>query len=180
MFSIKRVKMNGYAKSYCGPEGLPIPAGEKLGNGSYGAAYQHKTRPDRVFKIASDRDAAYRAYIEALSQVVGENEHIPIIYYATIFEFSGDEKIMVVEMERLERIDSGPEDNEALEVLPYFGGYFCCEKKVEKFNRNAALRFVRNFLKQTKEKYGLDWDMHCGNVMLRDGCTPVVTDPFVN
>ena len=176
----------------------------KIGSGAYGSVHsspKHKT----VWKIGNawDNDG-YMAYLQVLQNLKGVNPFAPKIKSAIIYKKSERNQWFIIEMEKLQRVDSvdidsnltGKAYDKACRDADKLETKYCnlanlLEIAIDDGKVNARLK--RKFPNQVKalttivkaihERAASDEggevsnDMHSGNIMLR-GKQVVITDPL--
>lgn len=165
---------------------------KQLGNGKFGAVFQHPSEPNTVVKLLTAHDPGYMAYIK-FCQKNKKNKYCPkikqVVDAASMFDTANAKDMADLQLVFMEK----------LAPLPYnsyidFGDHVCKVSKVKITNTEAALMDVETWKKAAKQTKDLDLaklakfivktigpkahlDMHDENMMMR-GTQAVVTDPF--
>lgn len=159
-----------------------------LGSGSWGTALMHRRNRHEVIKIgevacAADQAITKDGYIAYISQVHGDNRHMPRIHEITMFEH--DDRWFIVRMERLYKWNKAPKVAKKA-ALELFAVESLCQIGTEYQGkvRDAQARQISKLIGTTLENDSslvLDIDEQNDNVMWRienDKYTMVITDPF--
>ena len=164
----------------------------RIGSGSYGDVWGTKHN-DIVYKIGNANDnTGYLSFMEVLAKQKTHNPFFPKIYGLRYLKYKmayREESTFVVAMEKLKRLSSkhtpvvgffndeldGEYDDYGVdEAYAVLGVKRSIPKPLA-----TALSVLREANKIANKKcyYGVDWDLHSDNFMLR-GNQVVITDPL--
>lgn len=173
---------------------------KKLGGGAFSQVFQHPHYGNVVVKVYTDKDDVYKRYV-AWCMKHQSNPYVPKIVEQVSYKSPDTkEKYHIVFMQKMTPVNTVGKlisllvkalqlDTKAAEDLPFmtaFGqevdakGMFDDYKLIDKYVKLG--RADKDFTEVWKHirTYGADkFDLHKGNVMLRDGHL-VLTDPVAN
>lgn len=187
------------------PHNIPVRLGKYIGGGAFASVYEHPTIPTRIYKVCTvNWDRGYFCYLVMLSRQKKQNPYFPIVFSATIYDYN-DRSVAVVEMERLSPIDDPKWDceectdqygyhyyknlpqNDEAHIVDIFSSHDTVKRAFkDRWFAKGDYDLVNAFRKiwKTYHRYdrvperGFNYDIHWGNIMVRNDGTFVITDPF--
>jgi hypothetical protein len=160
-----------------------------IGSGAYGTVYGSKDSKV-VYKVGdTSNNVGYLSYIKVLSKQKKHNPYLPKIYGVRFIRSKSGDEVFVVAMEKLQPLKRGMG-----EVCDWFEDELSGYNRDSFGNAEAALGVKKIVPKPLTEALDVlrkahsegnsgrrwdsaDWDLHCGNFMMR-GPQVVVTDPL--
>lgn len=183
--TVKVERAHKAAKAFIKEKG----ATRHIGSGCYGSVYGG-TGLNVVYKVGDvDINAGYLSFIRQVIKQDSHNPFTPKVFSVTIFD-DCEERYFVVEMEKLKSMKRSqyPAARKIADMM-----YNHSDLKVDRGLAALGIKIhipeeIRELTKMLKRAYknanrniewcdAIDWDMHMGNFMQRDGQI-VVTDPL--
>lgn len=189
MVKIQKFKVKGDAYSHI-KEIMDVLGARRQGAGAYATTYRVSTK--EVIKVFSD-DPGYLYFLEAIAKMK-DNPFVPCINYIHRYRGECGQDYYMVSMELLSDYtvlpNRGGKRDEFLNfrdlVRECVGDDYDCEslgfsdlpEYVMEVAVPKSLIEVMNVI-QKGNRDGLGFDLHTGNIMVRDGIDFVITDPLV-
>lgn len=165
---------------------MSILKAKRQGSGAYATTWRVSTK--EVIKVFSD-DLGYEYYLKAIAKMK-DNPFVPYINYIHKYSGSCGQQYYMVSMEMLASYSVLDNTDEFLDfrdlVRQCVGDDYDSESlgfaDLPEYVREVALPQslieVMNVIQEGNRK-GMGFDLHTGNIMVRDGVDFVITDPLV-
>jgi hypothetical protein len=145
-----------------------------LGSGCFGSVFGAKDS-DIVYKIGEvENNAGYLAFIKTLAKQKKQNAFMPKVFGVRYIKDKDGEEVFVVAMEKLTELKHGMYSVvDCIEELLGAGGDDGYSDDTRSAEKSLGILHSAHSISD----YGVDWDLHSGNFMMR-GKQVVCTDPL--
>lgn len=153
----------------------------EIGSGAYGCVYNNVHEETAVKTGNALDNDGYLTFLK-VARANQNNPFFPKIHRATLFKAKTDTRweSFLIEMERLQKGHSKPLWDDIV---------YCVEDLIYRDKARTipgiepvpkALKTAISLIKKakTRHRYGVDWDIHDDNMMLRPNGQLVITDPL--